>query len=192
MSVAVVDLETTGLYPSVDRVVEVGVVLLDERGEVEDEFATLVNPGRDVGPTSLHGISAGDVAEAPSFADIAGSLNPLLTGRLVVAHNALFDLRFMAREFGRVGLPLRLSPTLCTMRLAPLYFGAGTRSLQALCEYMSIPLDAHAALNDARATAELLVRMLSSDLGSVSLAGAGMTVRFTADGGYESFEPLDH
>lgn len=192
MSVAVLDLETTGLHPNGDRVIEVGVVLLDERGEVEDEFCTLVNPGRDVGPTSLHGISARDVADAPAFADIAGYLNHLLAGRLVVAHNALFDLRFLGREFGRAGLPVRLPPSLCTMRLAPLFFGAGTRSLQALCEYMSIPLDAHAALNDARATAELLVRMLSSDLGSAPLVGAGMTVRFADDGSYEGFEPLDH
>jgi DNA polymerase III subunit epsilon len=192
MSVAVVDIETTGLYPSVDRVVEVGVVLLDERGQVEDEFCTLVNPGRDVGPTSLHGISARDVTEAPSFGEIAAYLDYLLAGRLVVAHNALFDLRFLAREFSRAGFPAQLSPSLCTMRLAPLYFGPGTRSLQALCEFMSIPLDAHAALGDARATAELLRRMLDSDLRSAPLAGAGMTVHFADDGGYLGFEPLPH
>ncbi|MCZ2817894.1 exonuclease domain-containing protein [Modestobacter sp. VKM Ac-2984] len=191
MSVAVLDLETTGLRPGVDRVVEVGVVLLDDRGEVEGEFCTLVNPGRDVGPTSVHGISARDVADAPAFADIAGYLSHLLAGRLLVAHNALFDLRFLGREFGRAGLPIALSPSLCTMRLAPLFFGAGTRSLQALCDYMSIPLEAHAALNDARATAELLIRMLASDLGTEPLIGAGLAVRFAADGGYEGFEPLD-
>ncbi|SDM17926.1 DNA polymerase-3 subunit epsilon [Geodermatophilus siccatus] len=192
MTVAVVDLETTGLSPRVDRVVEVGVVLLDERGEVEGEFATLLNPGRDVGPTGLHGIRASDVVEAPTFADVAPHLRSLLSGRVVVAHNALFDLRFLAREFGRVQLPVDLSPSLCTMRLAPLFFGPGTRSLQALCGYLDIPFDhPHAALGDARATAELMVRMLSSDLGEAPLSGAGVRVRFAPDGTYRGFEPLD-
>ena len=121
MTVAVVDVETTGLSPKMDRVVEVGVVLLDSRGEVEGEFETLVNPGRDVGPTGLHGISASDVVDAPTFSDLAPHLRSLLAGRVVVAHNALFDLRFLAREFGRAGLPIPLSPSLCTMRLAPLF-----------------------------------------------------------------------
>src|SRR3954467_7200996 len=106
MSIAVVDLETTGVLPSVDRVVEVGVVLLDDAEAVEDEFTTLVDPGRDIGPTSIHGIAAGEVLGAPTFAEIAPYLNTLLSGRVVVAHNALFDLRFLAREFGRAGLPI--------------------------------------------------------------------------------------
>ena len=124
MTVAVIDVETTGLSPRMDRVVEVGVVLLDSHGEVEAEFETLVNPGRDVGPTGLHGISASDVVDAPAFADVAPHLRSLLAGRVVVAHNALFDLRFLAREFGRAGMPIELSPSLCTMRLAPLFFGS--------------------------------------------------------------------
>ena len=119
MTVAVVDVETTGLSPRTDRVVEVGVVLLDDRGEVE--FETLLDPGRDVGPTAVHGIRASDVVEAPAFADVAPYLRSLLAGRVVVAHNALFDLRFLAPEFGRAGLPVELPPTLCTMRLAPLF-----------------------------------------------------------------------
>src|SRR3982751_954670 len=101
VSVAVIDVETTGLSPRTDRVVEVGVVLLDERGEVEAEFETLVNPGRDVGPTRLHGIRAADVVAAPTFAEVAPYLRSVLTGRTLVAHNALFDLRFLAREFAR-------------------------------------------------------------------------------------------
>ena len=85
MSVAVVDLETTGVYPSVDRVVEIGVVLLDEAGGVEHEFCTVVDPGRDVGATSIHGIRASDVVGAPPFAEVAPYLAALLSGRVVVA-----------------------------------------------------------------------------------------------------------
>src|SRR4051812_14795166 len=101
MSGAGVDLETTGADPGVDRVVEIGVVLLDEAGGVEHEFSTVVDPGRDVGATSIHGIRASDVVGAPTFTEVAPYLAALLSGRVVVAHNALFDLRFLAREFGR-------------------------------------------------------------------------------------------
>ena len=192
MTVAVIDVETTGLSPSTDRIIEVGVVLLDDRGEIEAEFETLINPGRDVGPTGLHGIKASDVVEAPSFADVAPYLRSLLAGRVVVAHNALFDLRFLAREFGRAGLPVDLSPSLCTMRLAPLFFGPGTRSLQALCGFVDIPLQhGHAALHDARATAELMLHMLSSHLGEGSLAGAGVQIQFADDGAYQGYQALD-
>ena len=192
MTVAVIDVETTGLSPKTDRVVEIGVVLLDDRGEVEAEFETLVNPGRNVGPTRLHGISASDVVEAPTFTDVAPYLRSLLAGRVVVAHNALFDLRFLGREFGRAGQPVDLSPTLCTMRLAPLFFGPGTRSLQALCGFVDIPLDhGHAALHDARATAQLMLHMLSSHLGEGSLPGAGVRIEFADDGSYQGFEALD-
>ena len=192
MTVAVIDVETTGLSPRTDRIVEVGVVLLDDRGEVEAEFETLINPGRDVGPTQLHGIRAADVVDAPTFADVAPYLASLLAGRVVVAHNALFDLRFLAREFARAGVPVDLGPTLCTMRLAPLFFGPGTRSLQALCGFVDIPLlRGHAALHDARATAELMLHMLTSHLGEGSLAGAGVRVEFAGDGSYEGFEALE-
>src|SRR4051794_14798246 len=192
VTVAVIDVETTGLSPKTDRIVELGVVLLDDRGEVEAEFETLINPGRDVGPTNLHGIRAADVVEAPTFADVAPYLRSLLTGRVVVAHNALFDLRFLGREFWRAGQPVDLPPTLCTMRLAPLFFGPGTRSLQALCDFVDIPLEhGHAALHDARVTAQLMLHMLSSHLGDGSLAGAGVRVQFADDGSYQGFEALD-
>ncbi|RBY75811.1 DNA polymerase III [Geodermatophilus sp. TF02-6] len=183
MSVAVVDLETTGVYPSVDRVVEVGVVLLDDAGAVEDEFCTVVDPGRDVGATSIHGLRASDVVGAPTFAEVAPYLAALLAGRVVAAHNALFDLRFLAREFGRAGLPIGLSPALCTMRLAG-FFDRSMRSLASVCEALSIAHDrAHAALEDARATATALCR-LRELLGDDALTDAALTVDFDLDGAY--------
>ncbi len=183
MSVAVVDLETTGVYPSVDRVVEIGVVLLDDGGRVEDEFCTLVDPGRDVGATSIHGIRASDVRGAPTFTDVAPYLSALLSGRVVVAHNALFDLRFLGREFGRAGLPIGLSPALCTMRLAG-SLDRSMRSLASVCEALSIRLgSAHAALEDARATATALCR-LRELLGDDALIDAALVVDFDVDGSY--------
>ncbi|QKE84388.1 exonuclease domain-containing protein [Arthrobacter sp. NEB 688] len=68
----VIDVETTGLSPEKgDRVVKIGVVYVSDNGEVQDNWSTLVNPQRDVGPTRIHGLTATDVAGAPTFNDVA-------------------------------------------------------------------------------------------------------------------------
>lgn len=69
---AVVDVETTGLFPGRhDRIAEIAIVQVDSDGQIEDTWATLINPGRDLGPQQIHGISASDARHAPTFNDIA-------------------------------------------------------------------------------------------------------------------------
>lgn len=157
MGYAVMDLETTGFSPARgDRIIEVGVVLLDDEGAVEQEWTTLVNPQRDVGPTHVHGIRAGDVVDAPMFGDIAAHLVAMLSGRTLVAHNQEFDLRFLKAELASHGFAL---PTtfvgLCTMLWSRSAFGAAR--LSDVCSVLEIEHDsAHAALADARATAAII------------------------------------
>ncbi len=68
----VIDVETTGLSPErYDRVVEIGIVCVSHEGEIQDQWATMVNPGRDVGPTHIHGITSTAVLDAPTFEEIA-------------------------------------------------------------------------------------------------------------------------
>jgi DNA polymerase-3 subunit epsilon len=159
---AVIDLETTGLFPERhDRIVELGVVVLDADTRQRGEWTTLVNPCRDVGPTRIHGITASQVADAPTFADVAGDLAERIGDRIIVGHNIRFDLRFLTAEFGALGSDIGSVEGLCTMSLASRY-GAGGRSLQACCEELGIEQGgAHQALADARSTASLLTCCLS-------------------------------
>lgn len=156
---AVVDLETTGFSPRLgDRVAEVAVVLVDDAGRVEDEWSTLVNPERDLGPQHVHGIAAADVALAPTFDRVAPALLRLLAGRVLVAHNAAFDTRFLRAEIGRAGIAAAIDPVacLCTQQLASRYL-TGSRALAACCAAVGVVHDGvHSALGDARATAGLL------------------------------------
>lgn len=160
-SIAVVDLETTGLFTSrYDRVLELAVVRLRPDGTFFDEYVTLINPGRDIGATAIHGISASDVVNAPTFEDVAGDLVNLLKNSITIAaHNARFDIGFLAYEFGRLGfqLPDDLDP-ICTMRLASQLDPYSGRRLCDCCESFGIdgPDQAHTALSDARATSRLL------------------------------------
>ena len=158
---ASVDVETTGLFSGRwhNRVVEVGVVHLDRDGAVTGEWSTLVNPERDLGPQHVHGIRAGDVRAAPTFADIAGDLAAWLAGRVVVAHNLGFDVRFLRYEYERLGLsvPLDVEFGLCTMAMSERYVSSTSRSLAACCAAAGIRQEnAHSALYDARAAAALL------------------------------------
>ncbi len=156
---AVIDLETTGLNPHThDRVVELAIVHVDEYGTVSDRWETLLNPGRDLGPQSIHGVRAADVLDAPVFADLLGDLIELLAGRVLVAHNANFDSRFLAAEFERAEMPLWQQPHwLCTMQLARECIPGAGRSLADCCAAYDIELvNAHRASVDALATAQLL------------------------------------
>ena len=154
---AVLDLETTGFGPS-DRVIEVGVVLLDEHLTVESTWQTLVQPDRDIDNTHVHGISASELVSAPRFAGIAAELAELLDDRVLIAHNAPFDTRFLAAEFARldVDLPDPGSWSLCTRVLSRAHLpGAPERLADCLsCAGLHNELP-HAALADATATAEL-------------------------------------
>lgn len=156
---AIIDLETTGLFPGGhDRVVEIAVVHADESGRQTHRWDSLVNPGRDLGPQHIHGIRAADVLDAPTFAQITSDILELLQGRVLVAHNASFDSRFLLAELERSGIALWQPPTfLCTMQMAADYLPGSGRSLADCCAAYDIQLDnAHCALHDALATASLL------------------------------------
>jgi DNA polymerase-3 subunit epsilon len=160
--IAVVDVETTGFAAQhADRIIEIAIVRLSARGELLDEFETLVNPHRDVGPSHVHGIRACDVRDAPTFAEVAGDIALRLQGAVFVAHNASFDRRFVIAEFGRLGHVVSPSPHLCTMHLAGVA-GLSGRRLDICCEECGVMLaDHHSALCDARATANLFQTLLS-------------------------------
>lgn len=155
---AVVDVETTGLSPRYDRVVSIAVVLTDAWGNVQGEWATLVNPQCPVGATHIHGIRDADVATAPTFDQIAPLLLGRLRARAVVAHNAAFDLGFLSNEFARAGWdwpdPL---PALCTLGES-MHFQPhlDRHRLGDCCGAAGVSLtSAHSALGDARAAAQL-------------------------------------
>jgi DNA polymerase-3 subunit epsilon len=158
---AVVDVETTGFSPlNGDRIVEVAVVRIGP--EATEEYVTLINPMRDVGPTHVHGLTAADVAEAPMFNEIVGDLLEVLAGAVMVAHNLRFDRDFIAAELSAAGVFLPAIPSLCTLRLAYRWEPAlSNHRLATCCAAAGVSYHAsHSALGDARAEADLLRRYL--------------------------------
>ncbi len=156
---AVLDVETTGLSPATgDRVLEIAVLRLNRLGEVLGAYETLVRPARPVGATAIHGISEADVLHAPPFEAIAGDVLAALDGAVLVAHNAGFDLGFLDAECARLGLPVGDPLRICTVRTARRRCaGLARRNLAAVCRHLGVVLDdAHSAMADCRATADIL------------------------------------
>jgi DNA polymerase-3 subunit epsilon len=156
--VACVDLETTGGHAARDRVIEAGIVLLED-GAVVEEYATLVNPGVRIpfGIQQFTGITDAMVADAPPFEAVAGAIAERLEGRLFVAHNARFDYGFLRSEFRRLGQHFR-APVLCTVRLSRALTPAERgHNLDAVMQRHGIDCDArHRALGDAKVLAAFL------------------------------------
>lgn len=161
---SVIDLETTGISPDRHhRIVEIAVVHVDGAGRLLEEWSSLINPKRHVDAIEVHGITAADLFDAPTFDDIAGDLVQRLRGKVLVAHNFRFDSTFLRKEFERIGVNVPITPDsgLCTMQLASEYLDTARRSLDACCASIGYRLrDAHSALEDARAAARLLCHFL--------------------------------
>ncbi|MFG2935617.1 DEDDh family exonuclease [Streptomyces sp. NPDC048282] len=152
---AVVDVETTGLARD-DRIISAAVYRLDERGEVEDHWYTLVNPERDPGPVWIHGLTSEALEGAPLFTDIAEEFSARLDGRVLVAHNAVFDWQMIAREYARAKAEPPVRQRLCTIALSKeLALPLPNHKLETLAAHFGVvQRRAHHALDDARVLAE--------------------------------------
>jgi DNA polymerase III subunit epsilon len=148
-----VDIETTGVSYSRNRVIEVAAIRVENQ-EITKTFSSLVDPESELPPfiTGLTGITAADLAGAPSFYDIAGQLHDIMADAVFVAHNVRFDYGFLKKEFQASGH--RFSPKLlCTVRLSrSLFPGERHHKLQNLIERAAIEVNSrHRAYDDALA-----------------------------------------
>lgn len=159
---AVVDVETTGGRPVDTKITEIGIVISDGK-HILHEYKALINPTRKIDwyVAKLTGITDEMVASEPTFGELADEINSLIKDKIFVAHNVDFDYGLIKREFLEIGRPLD-SKRLCTVKSAKKAFhGLSSYSLTNITEYLDIPLvNAHRALDDARATAHLLHKIL--------------------------------
>ncbi|MGW4398462.1 exonuclease domain-containing protein [Amycolatopsis nivea] len=180
---AVIDTETTGILTGGwrHRIAEIAVVHVSPDGTITDEWSTLVNPERDLGPQNVHGIRAVDARRAPLFGEVAGDLVARLRGRVAVAHNWSFDAMHLRSEFERLGIetPFESSSGLCTMRAAGRIRLGSRRSLADCCAAAGLPGRSwHSARDDALAAAELLGYFIRCAPDAVTLTEAQVGAAF--------------
>jgi DNA polymerase III epsilon subunit len=163
-SYAVIDFETTGLYPAVgDEICEVALVRL-EGGEITKEYSRLVNPGRQMDPAAIQvsGISMDMLAGQPRFEDVADEYLDLFRDSVIVAHNAEFDMAFLQYKLVKMGRRQLTNPVLDTLEMARSREDSGPYTLGILANRLGIEgPHAHRALDDARMAARVLVVFLN-------------------------------
>jgi len=149
-----VDIETNGGNGEGGRITEIALIRV-EKGEIVDEYATLVNPGSPIPYwiTTLTGITNDDLVTAPYFDEIAADVNRILEGAIFVAHNVRFDFSFVKRQLEASGYTFR--PKLfCTVRMSrALYPEHRGHSLEKIINRHGIQVHGrHRAYDDAKAT----------------------------------------
>ena len=162
-----IDLETTGLLPKEDRIIEIAAIRFRD-GKETAVYHTYLNPGRELPEriTELTGITPQMLKNAPCFQDVCKDVLDFIGDDVLMAHHISFDFAFLKRAvlnsmstkwakanaFEKKGID--------TLKIARAFLPElESRSLGALCKYYQIPIDAHKAEEDARATAFLYEKL---------------------------------
>ncbi|MDF3017285.1 MAG: polymerase epsilon subunit, partial [Thermomicrobiales bacterium] len=161
----VLDVETTGLQPSRQRIIEISVARFSG-GAATSLWESLCNPGRSVPKyiVKLTGIDDDLLEDAPTFDKIAGTINELLADTIIVGHNIEFDLGFLNAELERAGRPPLVNERVDTLALATrLLPGVRKPTLNALAQRLGVsevPRVRHRAGPDAALTGVVAVALL--------------------------------
>ena len=165
----VLDTETTGLEASQGhRIIEIGCVEIVNRRITERRYQQYINPQReiDAGAVEVHGITLADLAERPTFADVAMEFVEFVRGAQLVIHNASFDVGFLNMELGLLGPAWGKTEDYCTvfdtLPLAREMHPGQRNSLDALCKRYDVNnahRERHGALLDAELLAEVYLAM---------------------------------
>ena len=173
------DTETTGLsHRDGDRLIEIGAVEMVGGGLTGRTFHTLIDPERDspIEAQRVHQITDAMVAGKPKFADpeVGPAFLAFIEGATLVAHNASFDVGFLAAELRRAGLAMPRCEVIDTVQIARRKFPGSPASLDALCSRFGIDTtqreaDGHGALLDSRLLAEVWIELTGGRQGGFAL-----------------------
>ncbi len=162
--VAFVDIETTGLRFLRDRIIEIGIIRMED-GVVTKTYQTLVNPNTYLPPeiSQLTGIDNAVLENAPSFSHVAKEIAEILSDCVFVAHNARFDYSFLKQAFFQE--EMTFSPKqLCTVKLFKYFYPRKkSHNLDSVMETFAIPCKTrHRAFDDALVLVSFYEKLLQT------------------------------
>lgn len=140
----------------------IGVVVANE-SDIIDEYYSLINPLMEFNSfnINIHGITADDVNNAPTFPELWPELEKYLSNNLVVAHNASFDMSVIRQTLDYFNLPYPKMDYLCTANISKrVWPGLKNHKLNTLAERHQITFEHHHALEDARVAAKIFMKAL--------------------------------
>ncbi len=159
----IIDIETTGLDPSKDSIIELAALKVHEF-EIVDSFSTLVNPDFSIDPfiTNLTGIKDADVEDAPSIDTAIVDFYNFIGDSVVIGHNVNFDINFIYDNLASVSPGCYFSNNyIDTLSFSRKYFkSAPSYKLTSLADFLKISVDtAHRALDDCYTTNQLYLKL---------------------------------
>lgn len=158
-----IDLETTGLNPKKDRIIEVGAVKV-RNGEIAETFQQLIDPKQQLEERVeiLTGISSKELEGQPTIQEILPALKEFLGEDVLLGHRVLFDYSFLKRTFTNEKISFERKG-IDTLKLARQFVTeCESKKLESLCKHYGITHQAHRALGDAMATVELYQKLVES------------------------------
>jgi DNA polymerase III subunit epsilon len=162
--IAFVDIETTGLSNTYNRIIEIGIVRVEDN-QVVQTYHSLINPETHLPPEIelITGITAKDLENAPTFRSIKTDILETLIDATFVAHNVRFDYGFLKNEFKRENISFT-SKQFCTVKLSRFLYPTERRhNLDAIIERFAIACEnRHRALDDAKVLYEFYQKLQQS------------------------------
>ncbi len=154
------DIESTGLNVIRDRILQIAIIKLKPNNPVPEELCLLINPGIPISEEAMniHGITPKDLANKPSFQQVAQKIYDFIGNSDLGGYNCnRFDVPMLMEEFARVGLDFNIDHRKI-IDVQRIFYKMEPRTLKAALKfYCNTELEnAHDALNDVRATIDVL------------------------------------
>lgn len=163
----IIDIETTGLDPARDQIIEIAAMKI-ENDEISDTFTTLVNPGSEIDSfiTSLTGITNQDLSSAPDLSSALSEFYSFVNDLVLIGHNVHFDINFLYDNVERHLHKFLENNFIDTLRLSKKFFRKSpSHRLSVLAEYLNIPVsNSHRALDDCKTTYRLYQKLREASL----------------------------
>lgn len=161
-----VDIESTGLEPAVDRIIEIAGIKFTFNKNLES-FDSLIDPEMDISPESqsIHNISKEMIQGKPKIKELLPGILKFIDNHIIIGHGIHFDIDIIFNEAKRNQIPcdIHKAKYIDTLRLARLYGESPNNSLKELSKHFNIEYDgAHRALNDVKANIEVFKRLACS------------------------------
>ncbi len=156
------DLETTGINPAYSRIVEIGAIRFNLKGEIS-RFQTLVNPGVHIPEKvrAIHGISDSMVIGAPEIEEVLPHFKNFIGDSMPVIQNPLFDLSFLEIAFKKNNLDRECLRALDTVKMSQKHFkDLPNHKLSTLAKILGLKVRSHRALDDAIACMHVFLKIL--------------------------------
>ena len=163
LNFCIIDLETTGGNPETEKIIEIGMVRIENR-KISEERNWLVNPQKDIPEfvQKLTGIRKADVEHAPKIEEVIDEVVQFIGDTILVAHNTSFDIPFINGVLKKLQRPALENKVICTNIMTKYMIpDIMSSNLNYMTQIFNIPhTQAHRAIEDARATGELLLKYM--------------------------------